>query len=210
MPALDQRIEIDGADCYFEIKEVIPTAGTAKTRVGGAGNAAGDEWNNDASTKFEAYPVERFSYRFRGRTSTHHTTADFLSRLSSGPKTVEGTFTIRQKLGTKLKAAAMGSDKAGATNTTKSYMNLTGKGEGFYDYASNPKDGPVTNLPKQMPVFAIKVTWMKESQTIPLTLYFQNVLLSEGGGGFSPDGAETVDLNFAATFITGVYNKDGY
>jgi hypothetical protein len=212
MPALDQRIEIDGADCYFEIKEVIPTAKTAMTRVGGASNAAGDDWNNDAANKFEAYPIERFGFGFRGRFSTHHTIADFLPRLSHGPKTIDGTLTIRLKVGTKLFMAAMGSDKVGATNTTKSYGNLTGKGDGFYDYASNPKDGPVTNLPKQMPVFAIKVTWMKESMSgsNPVILYFQNVLITEGGSGFSADGADVVTLPFQGTFITAVYNKDGY
>jgi len=206
MPALDQRIEIDGADCQFEIKEVIPTAGTAKTRVGGSANAAGDAWNLDTTDRFEAYPVERFSFAFRGRTSTHHNIGNFLPALSHGPKTVEGSFIIRLKVGVKLLMAAMGSDKVGSSYPTKSYGNLTGKGDGFYD------GGAVSNLPKQMPVFAIKVAWMKESMSgsNPVIFYFQNVFIAEGGTGFSPDGAETINLPFSGTFMTAVYNKDGY
>lgn len=204
MPALDTKIEIDGADCVFEIKEVIPTGKTAMTRVGGASNAAGDNWYDDGTNKFEAYPVEKAGIRFRGRISTHHNIGDFNPALSHGPNTIEGSVDIRLKVGMKLLAASMGSDKVGSTNPTKAYANLTGSGGGLYD------GGVVTNLPKQKPVFAIKMTWMKESQTIPLIYYIQNVLLFEGGSGFSSDGAEVISMPFAGTFMTAVYAKDGY
>jgi hypothetical protein len=206
MPALDQRIEIDLGDCYFEIKEVIPTAGSAKTRVGGSANAAGDAWDLDTSNRFEVYPVERFVFQPRSRISTHHNISSFLSSLAHGPKTIDGSFTIRLKVGAKLLMAVLGSDKAGSTNPTKSYGNMVGDGTGHYD------GGDVTNLNKQNPVFALKVTWMKESMSAgnPITCYIKNVLLADGGTGFNPDGAETISVSFQATFLRFVYNKDGY
>jgi hypothetical protein len=49
-----------------------------------------------------------------------------------------------------------------------------------------------------------------QSGGIPIVLYFQNVLLQEGGTGMDVNGAEIVSLSFVSTFVTGYYAKDGY
>jgi len=198
------NLEWDGGDVRFEIKEVIPAAGTAKTKVGGAGNAAGNDWFDDAATKFEVYPCTSVGIDLTSRGATHPQTGSFAVGISHGPITLQGELRGKARLWTKLIAAALGQSKTSVVDATLEYANMSADGSGVYDGAA------VTNLQKQRVQFAILLTGGVESQAKPLKFYIKDVQLLGLKTGIGVDGQDEVSISFQATFMYAKFLGAGY
>jgi len=203
--------DISGIDCELLAKEIIPAGGTAQTRVGGAGNAAGDNWYDFSGTKALLLQIVSISWEEQDRIMTSHDAGSNAPNFAHGPRTCKGSIRARAFTASILEGAYAGSDKIGtAGHNVISYRNqVKGDGTGFYDgNAGTP--AAVSNLPTIFAELAFRVKRKKSDSVVPITDWFNRVNLSGRKAGFAADGVEEVAFTFEASLEYGEYKVAGY
>lgn len=200
--------EINGNDCRFWAKEVIPGGGAAQVRIGGVGNAAGDNWYDEGAApnlKFEVLPIMSIAWDEEDRLITSHDSQSSAPNFAHGTRVIHGTIRVRSFVAGKFEGAYAGSDKVGTAGYAAiAYVNpVNGDGAGLYNGA------PVTNLPTVINPLSFLVV-EKTSDATPKKYRFKDVHIDGISKGFGADGVAERTVKFVASLVSAEYKAAGY